>query len=167
LEFCRITSSVLLLGQGILQLALTIFLLLWWLRPSYQWQLLAQFFNSLLVLLLSGWLINQSYIHWQEEVTVLTADALPVLLLSCAGLFFLSRLFLYFNEDQRAFPQQKMLARLLPYLSAGLAFMLLLTHFTGWYWLDNIVGGIMACILAVGAVFFLLDGYWNMLEFKY
>lgn len=166
LEFCRITGSLLLLGQGILQLALTIFLLLWWLKLSYQWQLLAQFLNSLMVLLLCGWLINQSYIHWQEGVRVLTADALPVLLLSCAGLFFLSRLLLSINEGQPALSNPFMLARLLPYLSAGLALLLLLTHITGWYWLDNVAGGIMACLLALGSVFFLIDGYWNMLEAK-
>ncbi|MEL7220285.1 MAG: hypothetical protein AAGJ93_03135 [Bacteroidota bacterium] len=166
LEFCRITGSALLLGQGILQLGFTIFLLLWWLKLSYHWQLLAQFINSLLVLLLCGWLINESYIHWQEGVRVLTADALPVLLLSCAGLFFLSRLLLSFGTGQRTFSRPFMIVRYLPYLSAGLAVLLVLTHITEWYWLDNVAGGIMACVLALGAVFFLLDGYWNMLEVK-
>ena len=110
LEFCRLTCSALLLGQAILQLVFTIILLLRWLRPAYQWQLLAQFFNSLLVLILCGWLINQSYIHWQENTTVLTAEALPILLLSSAGLFFLSRLFIHFNEEPINLPGRQAVA---------------------------------------------------------
>lgn len=164
-QFCQLTGSDILFGQGLLQLVLTVILLFIWIKPTRKWQLVGQFFNSFLVLLTCGWLVFESYIHYQEKSPILTSEALPIILLSCGGMFLLSRLLLLI-ADQEQFPLlgQKVAGFIMPVLSGVLAFVCVLTHVTGWFWLDNLVACCLALTLGVISLFFLLDGYWNILE---
>jgi Co/Zn/Cd efflux system component len=163
-QFCQRTGSVLVFGQGILQLILTIILLFLCLKPIRKWQLLAQLLNSFFVILLCGLLMSESYIRWQEGSTVLTSEALPVVLLGFGGLLLLSRLLIQFKGEQFSHLSRRMTSSLFPFLSGSLAVVLLITHLTGWYWLDIAVAFFTACLLGVVALFFLLDGYWNIME---
>ncbi len=163
-QFCQRTGSVLIFGQGILQLILTIILLVLCLKPIRKWQLLAQLLNSFFVLLLCGLLMNESYIRWQEGSIVLTSEALPVVLLGFAGLVLLSRLLIQFKEEHFSLLSRRLTGSLFPFLSGSLAVVLLITHVTGWYWLDIVVAFFTACLLGIVAIFFLLDGYWNIME---
>ena len=163
-QFCQRTGSVLVFGQGILQLILTIILLFFCLKPIRKWQLLAQLLNSFFVLLLCGLLISESYIRWQEGSVVLTSEALPVVVLGFGGLVLLSRLLIQFKEEHFSELSRRMTSSLFPFLSGSLAVVLLITHLTGWYWLDIVVAFFTACILGIVALFFLLDGYWNIME---
>ena len=163
-QFCQRTGSVLVFGQGILQLILTIVLLFLCLKPIRKWQLLAQLLNSFFVLLLCGLLMNESYIRWQEGSTVLTSEALPVVLLGFAGLVLLSRLLIQFKEEHFSVLSRRLTGSLFPFLSGSLAVVLLITHLTGWYWLDIAVAFFTACLLGIVALFFLLDGYWSIME---
>jgi len=165
-QFSQLTGSVLIFGQGILQLVLTLILILRWVQPARKWQLLAQFFHSFFIILLCGLLISESYIRWQEGITVLTNEALPILLLSFGGLLLLSRLFVHLSDGHFSQLGHRIACFAFPWLSGGLTVVLFITHFTGWFWLDNLVAGITACLLGLVALFFLLDGYWNILEAK-
>lgn len=162
--FCQRTGSVLVFGQGILQLILTIILLFLWLNPIRKWQLLAQLLNSFFVLLLCGLLISESYIRWQEGSVVLTSEALPVVILGFGGLVLLSRLLIQFKGEHFSQLSRRLTGSLFPFLSGGLAVVLLITHITGWYWLDIAVAFLTACLLSIVALFFLIDGYWNIME---
>ncbi|WP_367389162.1 hypothetical protein [Lewinella sp. LCG006] len=162
--FCQRTGSVLVFGQGILQLILTIILLFLWLNPIRKWQLLAQLLNSFFVLLLCGLLISESYIRWQEGSVVLTSEALPVVILGFGGLVLLSRLLIQFKGEHFSQLSRRLTGSLFPFLSGGLAVVLLITHITGWYWLDIAVAFFTACLLSIVALFFLIDGYWNIME---
>ena len=163
-QFCQRTGSVLVFGQGILQLILTIILLFLCLEPIRKWQLLAQLLNSFFVLLLCGLLMSESYIRWQEGRVVLTSEALPVVVLGFGGLVLLSRLLIQFKEEHFSELSRRLTGSLFPFLSGSLAVVLLITHLTGWYWLDIVVAFFTACILGIVALFFLLDGYWNIME---
>ncbi|WP_020538994.1 hypothetical protein [Lewinella cohaerens] len=163
-QFSQLTGSVLVFGQGILQLILTIILLFFCLKPIRKWQLLAQLLNSFFVLLLCGLLMNESYIRWQEGSPVLTSEALPVIVLGFGGLILLSRLLIQFKEEHFSALSRRLTGSLFPVLSGSLAVVLLITHITGWYWLDIAVAFFTACLLGIVAIFFLLDGYWNIME---
>ncbi|MGH1434689.1 MAG: hypothetical protein ACRBG0_09550 [Lewinella sp.] len=163
-QFCQRTGSVLVFGQGILQLILTVILLFFCLKPIRKWQLLAQLLISFFVLLLCGLLMNESYIRWEEGSTVLTSEALPVVILGFGGLILLSRLLIQFKEEHFSALSRRLTGSLFPVLSGSLAVVLLITHLTGWYWLDIAVAFFTACLLGIVAIFFLLDGYWNIME---
>lgn len=163
-QFSQRTGSVLVFSQGILQLILTIILLFFCLKPIRKWQLLAQLLNSFVILLLCGLLMSESYIRWQEGSVVLTSEALPVIILGFGGLVLLSRLLLQFKETSLSQLGRRLASWWFPWLSGSLALFLFITHLTGWFWLDLLVAFLTACLLGVVALFFLIDGYWNIME---
>jgi hypothetical protein len=163
-QFSQRTGSVLVFGQGILQLILTVFLLFLCLKPIRKWRLLAQLLLSFIVLMLCGLLVSESYISWQEGRAVLTSEALPVIVLGFGGLLLVSRLLIRLKEESFSHLGRRLAGTWFPRLSGVLAVVLFITHLTGWFWLDIIVAFMTAVIVAVVALFFLIDGYWNIME---
>lgn len=160
----QLTGSVLVMGQGVLLLSLLVALLLVMVDTRWRWHYVAQLINSLIMVVLCGYLINESYIHWQEEQLILTADALPVTLLGCGGPLLLSRL-VFRGAGAGVSKLGKTLGTIiLPLLSGGLAMAMLIIHFTGWEWLDSMAGASTAVIVGLIAIGFLLDAYWNLIE---
>lgn len=163
-QFAQFTGSMLVFGQGVLQLIVAMLLLQLWVKPTRKWQLLAQLLNSFFIFLLCGLLINESYIRWQEGGTVLTAEALLTTILSFGGLILLCQLLARLTEGQAFASAQRLTKIVLPAMSGGLAVVLLITHLTGWFWLDIVVAFLTAGMLGVVSLFFLIDGYWNIME---
>ena len=164
-QFAQFTGSMLVFGQGVLQLIVAMLLLQIWVKPTRKWQLLAQLLNSFFIFLLCGLLINESYIRWEEGGTVLTAEALLTTVLSFGGLILLCQLLARLTTEGQAFTSAQRLSKIvLPALSGSLAFVLLITHLTGWFWLDIVVAFLTAGILGVVSLFFLIDGYWSIME---
>lgn len=163
-QFYQLTGSILVFGQGVLQLAVTVFLLAICLKADRQWQLVVQFFNSFIILLLCGLLLSESYIRWYEGVAIVTAEAIPVVGLGFVGLWLMSRLIVLMANQGFTPLEHRMAGFVFPWLSATLSIVLLITHFTGWFWLDNLTAGLVACLVGLGAIFFLVDGYWHIME---
>lgn len=163
-QFSRLTGSSLIFGQGLLQLSLCLLLLFYGLKPSRKTLLLAQFFSSFVILVLCGLLINESYISWQEEATILTKEAFPVIILGLGGALFLSRMIYLFIKDDQADAASQKGQKWISNLSFFVLFSIITVHFTGWMWLDALVASFIGVILGISAVFFLLDSYWNMVD---
>jgi len=163
-QFSRLTGSSLIFGQSLLQLSLCLLLLFYYAKPSQKSLLLAQFFSSFIILVLCGLLINESYISWHENATILTKQAFPVIILGLGGALFLSRMiYLFIKEDQPNTAPEKG-RKWISYLSFFVLFSIIIVHFTGWAWLDALVASFIGIILGISAIFFLLDSYWNMMD---
>lgn len=165
-EYCQLTGTTLLFGQSIVQLVLTVFLLSLWFQPPPRWLVILQFFTSFGVLVLCGLLINESYILWYEGGTIQTNAALPAILLGTGGAFVLSRLFLAIADDHFPPTGRLLVSVFFPALAAGLAVVFIMMYFTGWLWLDRLGAVFAASTTALVATFFLIDGYWNLIEAK-
>lgn len=163
-QFCRLTGSVLVLGQALLHWVAAVILLAFWFQPFQKWRLVTQLLVSSVVVLLCGLVLNETYISWVENRRVLTADALPVVLIGYGGLYLLSRLVLRMGRTRCEGFEYAVAGRFGPLFSALLAAVLVLTHLTGWFWLDLAAGVVTAGLLGVVALFVLLDGYWKILE---
>lgn len=159
-----LTGSLLIFGQGLLLLGLVIFVSLLLVDQGRKWRFSLQFFNGFLILLLSGFLLNQSYIHWQESRTVLTAEALPVIWLGFGGLWLLSRLLLNRLFQVEGEQEGRHGGRWLALLSGGMAMAVVVVHFTGWVWLDTMLAAGMGLLVGVVAAGFTLDAYWQLVE---
>lgn len=46
----------------------------------------------------------------------------------------------------------------------GLLFVLFIIYFMGWFWFDIIVVFFIVFVMGVVLLFFLIDGYWNIME---
>lgn len=160
----QLTGSILVFGQGVLLLSILVALLLVTVDTRWRWHYVAQLINSLIMVCLCGYLINESYIHWQEEQLILTADALPVTLLGCGGPLLLSRLVFRGAGAETSKLGRILGTIILPLLSGGLALAMLIIHFTGWEWLDVMAGASTAMVVGLIAIGFLLDAYWNLIE---
>ncbi|MEZ4985497.1 MAG: hypothetical protein R2795_10745 [Saprospiraceae bacterium] len=165
-QFYILTGSALILSQAILLLTVTVSLLVIGFTTDEKWQLVVQFFNSFVVLLLCGLSISESYIRWQEGVAPFTAAALPVVVLGFGGLVLLSRLLVNAAGNHYSQLEYRLTGLLLPALSGLMTVVLMIAHWTGWYWLDSLVASVIAFLIAIGALFFLLDGYWRLDEMK-
>ncbi|MEL6660927.1 MAG: hypothetical protein AAFP77_30110 [Bacteroidota bacterium] len=163
-QFAQYTGCMLVFGQGVLQLIVAMLLLVLWIKPARKWQLLAQFLNSFFVFLLCGLLINESYIRWQEGGTVVTSAALITTLLGFGALVLLCHLLNRLSEGPEHLSTHRLTSSILPKLSGVLSLVLLITHLTGWVWLDIVAAFLTASALGVVALFFLIDGYWNIME---
>ncbi len=163
-QFAQYTGSMLVFGQGVLQLIVAMLLLVLWIKPTRKWQLLAQFLNSFFVFLLCGLLINESYIRWQEGGTVVTSAALLTTVLGFGALVLLCHLLGRLTEGPEDLSTHRLTSSLIPKLSGVLSLVLLITHLTGWFWLDIVMAFLTAILLGVVSLFFLIDGYWNIME---
>ncbi len=163
-RFSQLTGSVLVMGQGVLQLGITFGLLFVVLDTRWKWLGAFQFANSVLMLLLCGYLVNESYIHWQESQSILTAEALAVGLLGCSGLFLLSRLVAGKASAHLSVFGRRIGTVLLPVLSTVIGTALVIIHMTGWSWLDPVIACATALLFGLVAIGFLLDAYWHLLE---
>jgi len=176
-RFSQLTGSLLLGYHALLQLVLTIVLSrlmadelgvallfrhrLESLRPA------GQLLLGLLVLLASGYLINECYVRWYEQGHYLaSADALPVIWLSVGGH---SLLWLIGWQGLRSLWQRPWHGKSLLVLvicSVTTALFLLLAHLTGWQWIDWVVAATFGTGLALLAIGFMLDAYWVMAEME-
>ena len=163
-QFAQYTGSMLVFGQGVLQLIVAMLLLILWIKPARKWQLLAQLLNSFFVLLLCGLLMNESYIRWQEGGTVFTSPALITTLLSFGALVLLCHLLGRLSEGPDDLSAHRLTSSLIPKLSGVLSLVLFITHLTGWFWLDIVMAFLTASLLGLVSLFFLIDGYWNIME---
>lgn len=163
-QFALYTGSMLVFSQGVLQLVVAMLLLLLWIKPARKWQLLAQLLNSFFVFLLCGLLMNESYIRWQEGGTVFTSAALVTTLLGFGALVLLCQLLARLTDAQNNTTTRRLTRSWFPMISGGLSFVLLITHLTGWFWLDIIAAFLTASVMGLVSLFFLIDGYWNIME---
>ena len=163
-RFSQLTGSVLVLGQGVLQLGFTLGLFFVLLDSRWKWLGAIQLVNSVVIVLLCGYLINESYIHWQESRSILTAEALPVALLGSSGLLLLSRLVAGKAAAHLSGFGRRIGTVVLPALSGLVGASMLVIHFTGWSWLDPIMAGATALLFGLVATGFLLDAYWHLIE---
>ncbi|MCB0638732.1 MAG: hypothetical protein KDC54_19015 [Lewinella sp.] len=163
-RFSELTGSLLIFSQGLLLLAVVIFVSLILVDSAGKWRFSLQFFNGFLILLLSGFLLNQSYIHWQESKTVITGQALPVIWLGFGGLWVLTRLLISRELNSGIALPRPSGGQLLALLSGGMAVAVLIVHWTGWVWLDTVLAAGMALLVGLVAAGFTLDAYWHLLE---
>lgn len=163
-QFAQFTGSMLVFGQGVLHLVVALLLLVIWIKPSLKWQLLTQFLSSFFIFLLCGLLINESYIRWMEGGPVMTSAALLTTVLGFGALLLLCRLLTRLSDGHDQTSGFVFFKSVLPRVSGGLSLVLLITHLTGWFWLDILVAFFTAILLGVVALFFLIDGYWNIME---
>ncbi|RMF01174.1 MAG: hypothetical protein D6772_05245, partial [Bacteroidetes bacterium] len=119
-QFSQLTGSILIFGQGIVQLMLTVFLLSLWFNPPPHWLIVLQFFSSFLVLLLCGSLLNEAYINWMESRRIITEEALPVVLLGSSGPFLLARLIAAIVDEHYPRLGRQLVSWLLPALAIAL-----------------------------------------------
>lgn len=125
---------------------------------------LAQFFSSFFILILCGLLLNQGYIQWQEEASIATMDALPIIVLSLVGALFLSKMIYLFVQQDFSTQAAPKTSKWIWLTSILVLCTLLLIYFTGWMWLDTLFAVLIGVVLALTSVFFLIDSYWLMLE---
>ena len=165
-QFAQLTGSVLVFGQGVLHLIVGMMLVLIWMRPARKWQFLAQLLNSVLVFLLCGLLISESYIRWQEGGAVLTSAALLTTLLGFGALLLLCHLLYRLSDEPNDASTRRIFRFMVPTVSGALCLVTLITHLTGWFWLDVLVAFLTATVMGIVSLFFLLDSYWNIMDMK-
>ncbi len=162
-QFALFTGSMLVFGQGVLHLIVALLLLVIWIKPSLKWQLLTQFLSSFFIFLLCGLLVNESYIRWMEGGPVLTSAALLTTVLGFGALLLLCHLLTRLSDDNQVSVFRRFKS-ILSIASGTLSLILLVTHLTGWFWLDVAAAFLTAGLMGLVSLFFLLDGYWNIME---